>query len=841
MLALRWGFSESDSDIVALVQGESPASKGTMIASGAIPALVHLINDAPLPAVASAAADALRNLAVGSPEHATLIAASGVIPALAALLKCSKDSRAAAAESLRFFARKPAFVAEFASSGVIRAMVDGLKSSSNTTKKAASGILLELIDKEGVISEVIAADAVPTLVSLLKSSSTSTKDTGASLLLALARTGGIRDETCAAGAVPLLVATMKSGSDTAKWSAARLLAELAQSESFGTRILETDVVSFLVGQLDSGNNKESAVSLLAQLCSLAPPSGEDTLGAIWHAGGVVGVVGALKRGSEAARVAAAGILRGLVAEPPKLFTIDARTQICTAKGVPVLSQVLRSGPEAAKAATGEVLLALSRTEATRGHVFTTEVFEDLCPVLKSGPGYPRDVAMVILQVARLSKHVITKIASAGVLPCLVMLLDSGVEAMVKDALGILDQAARLNERLRADLRTAVPALIKLHKSSLECGKEAADLLMKLAESEGPRDDICAEGGIPILLEVAMQDFEAPQTGVYQFRSLPVLDALSRSKANHASLAPAVPALVKVLETGTDSAKKTAGSILRGLAKSEGPLRTAICVGGAVPVLAEVLKSGSSAAKDAAAGLMWSLAQSAEARSEFRAAGGVPSVIEILKSARGSLSGAAAKVLWAFAQHEVETLAEIGAANTIPKLIEMLQSGSSTARSAAARLLWALAGSEPFRVEIGTAGALAALLEALKSCPGSPTAVEVLVYFAPCAVALVVPLLVAILRGGSEADMVATANGIQSLGENSEVMAALIAEGVVPMFEGWVCLNGGAAAQEAASGALGVLLSKVHSLGVAGAVPVLNTAADLVSFAAAGGLGFAPLC
>lgn len=272
----------------------------------------------------------------------------------------------------------------------------------------------------------------------------------------------------------------------------------------------------------------------------------------------------LANGDTEQQRAAAGELRLLAKR-----NADNRVCIAEAGAIPLLVDLLSSSDPRTQEHAVTALLNLSINESNKGSIVNAGAIPDIVDVLKSGSIEAREnAAATLFSLSVLDENKVA-IGAAGAIPALIKLLCEGTPRGKKDAAtAIFNLSIYQGNKSRAVKAGIVTPLMRFLK---DAGggmvDEALAIMAILASHHEGRIAIGQAEPIPILIEVI-------RTGSPRNRenAAAVLWSLCTGDLLQLKLAKelgAEEALQELSESGTDRAKRKAGSILEVLQRMEG--------------------------------------------------------------------------------------------------------------------------------------------------------------------------------------------------------------------------------------------------------------------------------
>lgn len=264
----------------------------------------------------------------------------------------------------------------------------------------------------------------------------------------------------------------------------------------------------------------------------------------------------LANGNSEQQRAAAGELRLLAKRKA-----DNRVFIAEAGAIPLLVDLLSSPDPRTQEHAVTALLNLSINEANKGTILNAGAIPDIVDVLKNGSMEARENAAATLFSLSVVDENKVAIGAAGAIPALIDLLCQGTPRGKKDAAtAIFNLSIYQGNKVRAVRAGIVPPLMRLLK---DAGggmvDEALAILAILASHQEGKIAIGQAEPMPVLVEVI-------RTGSPRNRenAAAVLWSLCAGDVQYLQLARELGAeevLKELSETGTDRAKRKAGSVL----------------------------------------------------------------------------------------------------------------------------------------------------------------------------------------------------------------------------------------------------------------------------------------
>lgn len=268
------------------------------------------------------------------------------------------------------------------------------------------------------------------------------------------------------------------------------------------------------------------------------------------------LLGKLANGNVEEQRAAAGELRLLAKR-----NADNRVCIAEAGAIPLLVELLSSTDPRTQEHAVTALLNLSINDSNKGTIVNAGAIPDIVDVLKNGGMEARENAAATLFSLSVIDENKVAIGAAGAIPALIKLLCDGTPRGKKDAAtAIFNLSIYQGNKARAVRAGIVPPLMRFLK---DAGggmvDEALAILAILASHQEGKTAIGQAEPIPVLMEVI-------RTGSPRNRenAAAVLWAICTGDVEQLKIArdlDAEEALKELSESGTDRAKRKAGSIL----------------------------------------------------------------------------------------------------------------------------------------------------------------------------------------------------------------------------------------------------------------------------------------
>ncbi|XP_022745556.1 U-box domain-containing protein 14-like [Durio zibethinus] len=278
---------------------------------------------------------------------------------------------------------------------------------------------------------------------------------------------------------------------------------------------------------------------------------------------IVALLEKLANGNTEQQRAAAGELRLLAKR-----NADNRVCIAEAGAIPLLVELLSASDPRTQEHAVTALLNLSINDSNKGTIVNAGAIPDIVDVLKNGSMEARENAAATLFSLSFIDENKVAIGAAGAIPALIKLLCEGSPRGKKDACtAIFNLSIYQGNKARAVRAGIVPTLMRLLK---DAGggmvDEALAILAILASHQEGRVAIGQVEPIPVLMEVI-------QTGSPRNRenAAAILWSLCTGDLEQLEIAKesgAEEALKELSESGTDRAKRKAGSILEQLQRLE---------------------------------------------------------------------------------------------------------------------------------------------------------------------------------------------------------------------------------------------------------------------------------
>jgi hypothetical protein len=271
----------------------------------------------------------------------------------------------------------------------------------------------------------------------------------------------------------------------------------------------------------------------------------------------------LGNGSLEQQRSAAGELRLLAKR-----NADNRVCIAEAGAVPLLVELLSSTDPRTQEHAVTALLNLSINDLNKGTIVNAGAIPDIVDVLKNGSMEARENAAATLFSLSVIDENKVAIGAAGAIPALIKLLCDGTPRGKKDAAtAIFNLSIYQGNKARAVKAGIVPPLMRLLRDA--GGGMVDEALAILAILAGHQEGKVAIGQvdpIPVLIEVI-------RTGSQRNRenAVAILWSLCTGDSQQLILAKqfgAEEALKELSESGTDRAKRKAGSILELLQRAD---------------------------------------------------------------------------------------------------------------------------------------------------------------------------------------------------------------------------------------------------------------------------------
>ncbi|XP_044460657.1 U-box domain-containing protein 14 [Mangifera indica] len=261
--------------------------------------------------------------------------------------------------------------------------------------------------------------------------------------------------------------------------------------------------------------------------------------------------------------AAAGELRLLAKR-----NADNRVCIAEAGAIPLLVELLSSTDPRTQEHAVTALLNLSINDTNKGTIVNAGAIPDIVDVLKNGSMEAREnAAATLFSLSVLDENKVS-IGAAGAIPALIKLLCEGTPRGKKDAAtAIFNLSIYQGNKARAVRAGIVPPLMRyLKDAGGGMVDEALAILAILASHQEGKTAIGLVEPIPVLIDVI-------KTGSPRNRenASAILWSLCTGDLEQLKIArehDAEEALKELLESGTDRAKRKAGSILELLQRSD---------------------------------------------------------------------------------------------------------------------------------------------------------------------------------------------------------------------------------------------------------------------------------
>lgn len=261
--------------------------------------------------------------------------------------------------------------------------------------------------------------------------------------------------------------------------------------------------------------------------------------------------------------AAAGQLRLLAKR-----NADNRVCIADAGAIPLLVSLLSSTDSRTQEHAVTALLNLSIHESNKNRIVQVDAIEKIVDVLKNGSMEARENAAATLFSLSVIDNNKIKIGEAGAIPALIVLLREGSPRGKKDAAtALFNLSIYPDNKLMAVKAGILDILISLLKdSSIGMVDEALAIMAILASHQESRQVIIKEFKfIPVM--VALMKTGPSRNREYAAAILYSLCSTDPEQLRIAQECGAVEALKELSESGTDRAKRKAGSLLELIHKS----------------------------------------------------------------------------------------------------------------------------------------------------------------------------------------------------------------------------------------------------------------------------------
>ncbi|KAE8672026.1 U-box domain-containing protein 13 [Hibiscus syriacus] len=271
---------------------------------------------------------------------------------------------------------------------------------------------------------------------------------------------------------------------------------------------------------------------------------------------IVALLEKLANGNSEQQRAAAGELRLLAKR-----NADNRVCIAEAGSIPLLVELLSSTDPRTQEHAVTALLNLSINDSNKGGIVNAGAIPDIVDVLKNGSMEARENAAATLFSLSVIDEYKVAIGAAGAIPALIKLLCEGSPRGKKDAAtAIFNLSIFQGNKVRAVRAGIVPPLMRLLK---DAGggmvDEALAILAILASHQEGKVAIGQADPIPVLLEVIRTG--SPRNRENAAAILWSLCTGNIEQLKTAKELSAEEALKDLSESGTDRAKRKAGSIL----------------------------------------------------------------------------------------------------------------------------------------------------------------------------------------------------------------------------------------------------------------------------------------
>ncbi|XP_021897764.1 U-box domain-containing protein 14 [Carica papaya] len=264
----------------------------------------------------------------------------------------------------------------------------------------------------------------------------------------------------------------------------------------------------------------------------------------------------LANGNPEQQRAAAGELRLLAKR-----NADNRVSIAEAGAIPLLVELLSSADPRTQEHAVTALLNLSINDSNKGSIVNAGAIPDIVDVLKKGSMEARENAAATLFSLSVVDDNKMSIGAAGAIPALIQLLCDGTPRGKKDAAtAIFNLCIYQGNKARAVKAGIVTPLVRFLK---DAGggmvDEALAILAILAGHQEGKTAIGQAEPIPVLMEIIRTG--SPRNRENAAAILWSLCTGDLVQLNAARQLGAEEALKELSETGTDRAKRKAGSIL----------------------------------------------------------------------------------------------------------------------------------------------------------------------------------------------------------------------------------------------------------------------------------------
>ncbi|KAI5575320.1 hypothetical protein POPTR_010G226500v4 [Populus trichocarpa] len=241
--------------------------------------------------------------------------------------------------------------------------------------------------------------------------------------------------------------------------------------------------------------------------------------------------------------------------------VDNRVCIAEAGAIPLLVELLSSTDPRTQEHAVTALLNLSINDINKGTIVNAGAIPDIVDVLKNGSMEARENAAATLFSLSVVDENKVAIGAAGAIPALIKLLCDGTPRGKKDAAtAIFNLSIYQGNKARAVKAGIVPPLMRLLK---DAGggmvDEALAILAILASHQEGKVAIGQADPIPVLMEVISTGY--PRNRENAAAILCSLCTVDSQQLKLARQFGAEKALKELSESGTDRAKRKAGSIL----------------------------------------------------------------------------------------------------------------------------------------------------------------------------------------------------------------------------------------------------------------------------------------
>lgn len=692
--------------------------------TGGIPLLIALLKGHP--EVHRDVAGALSSLASHSTNQIAIAHAGGIVPLVGLLSTASREAQETVAAALHSLAETSANRMAIASAGGITPLVDLFDGGTDDAKAQAAGALQTLV-VDNVPNQVAVSQD---LVRLIKTGSALAQEHVTELLRNLATNPDNRGAIAKAGAIPELVRQLESGSEKSMEMAAAGLVLISLKSQAEKATVTQELVKLLASEAESVRQRASEA-----LRGVADEDKSATKAQAVGTGGGGPLVNLLKDGLKDGRVEAQEYALWSLSS---ITNQAAKEAVVQAGGIKPLIAALVGGkisPTAQEHAAA-VLSGLAPIGTNAEAIRKMKGIEPLVRLLLEGtPDAKVHAADALAQLA-LRAGAALDISRAGAIPAFVGWLadptlgppEVAARALSDIALDSTDTQSQIAEEgAIAPLISMVAAGTKLLTGSGR-PSSAAVTAMKHANMAALALATLAKDNIVIQVTITEEDGIVPLVELlkrkahitYQYATK-ALWRVAACEENQTAIALAggLPPLVELLSDANEITQQYAAAAIESLARDHLDNQVALMKGGAIIPLVALLGTDSVATQEHAVGALLNIASN-DVESRDRV---IFHLVEVLDTRNASAQMKSAVALAVLASRNADNRTAITAHGAIQPLIRLMGDGKSartdTPQERAAAVLCDLArGAENKETIVAEKGVPP--LVAMLSCP-SPEA------------------------------------------------------------------------------------------------------------------------